>query len=364
MVLFDAGGSQDPEGGLLKYYWDFGDETTLEGMNPTKIYKRGGVYQVKLTVKDDSDLPNSSDTDQMVVRVAESPVADAGEDQTVYANTNVQLDGSESSDLDGVVNSFLWDFGDGTTGGGAMLTHTYTKPGTYRVLLTIVGDQIGDVDNTDKDEMIVTVVSAPEAKFTIPKVVALNADVQFDGSESSSEASEIVSWKWDFGDESSAEGAKATHAYNTPGKYSVILTVAADMEEERKSTSLRRFIIVNSEPIADAGKDQLVGVNQLTVLNASGSKDTDGAIVSYDWDFGDGQTGSGIEVHHRFKISGKYTVTLKIMDDTDVGNNSDTDTVLVTVNDAPTPVIDVADWADAGAEVQFSGETQLIWTEA
>ncbi|MFC1715606.1 PKD domain-containing protein [Candidatus Poribacteria bacterium] len=356
VVLFDGGGSTDPDGGLLKYYWDFGDGTTDENMNPTKIYKSGGVYQVTLTVKDDSALPFSSDVDQIVIRVAEAPVADAGPDQTVYANTAVQFDGSKSTDLDGVVNSFLWDFGDGSTGGGATPTHIYTEPGIYRVLLTIVGDQVDESDNTDKDEAVVTVVSAPEAKFSYSKVVAVNLPVQFDGSESSSEGTEIVSWEWDFGDDTSGEGEKISHTYKAPGRYPVKLTVKADLEGGIKSTSTRLFITVNNSPTAEAGKDQLVGVNQLTVLNGSGSKDPDGAIVSYDWNFGDGQTGSGIEVQHRYKTSGKYTVILKVTDNTDVENNSHTDTVTVTVNEAPNPVIDVADWVRAGQEVEFSGE--------
>lgn len=356
VVLFDAGGSADPDGGLLKYYWDFGDGTTAENMNPTKIYKRGGVYQVTLTVKDDSALPLSSDMDQMVVRVAESPVADAGPDQTVYANTIIEFDGSKSRDLDGVVNSFLWDFGDGSTGGGMTPTHIYTSPGIYRVLLTIVGDQVGESDNTDKDEVIITVVNAPEAKFSYPKVVAVNAPVQFDGSESSSEGSEIVSWEWDFGDDTTGEGEKVSHTYSVPDRYLVELTVKANLEGGLKSTSTRLFITVNNSPTAKAGEDQLVGVNQLTVLNGSGSKDPDGAIVSYSWDFGDGQTGSGIETHHRYKTSGKYTVSLTVIDNTEVENNSHTDTVLVNVNEAPNPVIDVADWVLAGHEVKFSGE--------
>ena len=356
VVLFDGSGSIDPDGGLLKYHWDFGDGTTAENMNPTKIYKRGGVYQIMLTVKDDSALPLSSDMDQIVVRVAESPVADAGPDQTVYANAAVQFDGSKSRDLDGVVNSFLWDFGDGSTGGGATPTYIYTSSGIYRVLLTIVGDQVGESDNTDKDEAIVTVISAPEAEFSYPKVVALSITVQFDASESSSEGSDIVSWEWDFGDETSGEGEKVSHTYSSPGKYAVKLTVKADLDGGPKATSTLRFITVNNAPTADAGEDQLVGVKQLTVFNGSGSKDTDGAIVSYNWDFGDGQTGSGIEIQHRHRTSGKYTVVLKVTDDTDVENSSHTDTVLVTVNEAPAPVIDVADWVRAGQEVKFSGE--------
>ncbi|MFH1943478.1 MAG: PKD domain-containing protein [bacterium] len=355
VVLFDGGGSIDPEGGLLKYYWDFGDGTVAEGLNPTKIYKDDGVYQVTLTVKDDSDLPCNSDVDQIVVYVAESPVADVGPDQTVCANTVVQFDGSKSRDFDGVVNNFSWDFGDGLTGGGATPTHVYTKPGVYRVLLTITGDQIGQCDNSDSDELICTVVDAPVAKFSYDRLVPVNTDVVFDASESSSEVGEIVGYEWDFGDGNTGTGERATHIFNTPGKYFVKLTVRTDSETECNAAHIQDYIIVNGTPTADAGENQLAGMNQMVVFNGLGSKDLDGSVVAYAWDFGDGNTASGVEVRHQYRTSGQFAVTLKVMDNSDLENNWDVDTVTVSVNAAPIPVIECVDWACVGRTVAFNG---------
>ena len=74
VVLFDASRSVDPEGGLMKYHWDFGDGTAAEGINPTKIYPQGGVYPVILTVTDDSGLEQGSvGVDQILATVTESP---------------------------------------------------------------------------------------------------------------------------------------------------------------------------------------------------------------------------------------------------------------------------------------------------
>ena len=57
VVVFDGSRSHDPEGGLLRYHWDFGDGTGSDIVNPTKTYERGGSYPVTLTVEDDFGLP-------------------------------------------------------------------------------------------------------------------------------------------------------------------------------------------------------------------------------------------------------------------------------------------------------------------
>jgi len=87
-----------------------------------------------------------------------APVANAGPDQTAKAGTPVAFDASKSTDNVGIV-SYEWDLGDGTNGTGVTTTHTYTKPGTYIVTLT-VRDKAG---NSAKDMMTVTVqeVAAP-----------------------------------------------------------------------------------------------------------------------------------------------------------------------------------------------------------
>lgn len=355
LVLFDAAGSLDPEGGLMKYYWDFGDSTSAEGLNPVKTFNEGGAYQVTLTVIDDSGLPCNSDMDQMVVLVAESPVAEAGEDMTVCANAPVKFDGTKSRDFDGVVNNYSWDFGDGNAGGGATPTHVYLKPGSYRVLLTITGDQVGDCDNTDADELTVTVVSAPIAAFSAPKKVAKNLPASFDASVSSGEGSEIVVWRWDFGDGQTAEGESVTHSYDTFGTYFVSLTVETQSETGCNNNLIQDFIVVNEAPQAAAGDDLQTGLFETVVFNARHSFDADGSIVDYEWDFGDGNSASGIEAKHAYSESGSYSVILRVTDNTALSNNSDTDTMAVHVNATPIPAIQSVDRACVGDSLVFDG---------
>lgn len=353
IVLFDAGASSDPDGGALRYLWDFGEGSKVEGLNPAKIFKNGGIYNVTLTVEDSSGLTCNTDIDQMILQVAEAPVAEAGPDQTVCANTLVKFDGSGSRDFDGLVNAFSWDFGDGTSGGGRNPTHVYEMPGIYRTTLTITGDRIGNCNNTNSDEMTISVYAAPLASFTGPSMVPAGDSAIFDSSMSSAskhnaaptgdassvEAVKIISKTWDFGDGTTGEGDNVSHVYEKHGNYFVTLTVTTDSKNECNNSSVKKPVTVNASPVAEAGEDMEASLFYPVVFDGSGSKDPDGAITRYFWDFGDGNTGEGIQARHSYESFGKYTVKLTVTDNTNVANNKEFDTLAVRVNDPPKPVI-------------------------
>ncbi len=384
VVIFDGVGSLDPEGGVMKYHWDFGDGAIAEGVNPTKTYDKGGVWLVTLTVTDDSGLAGGdTDTDQITVTVIESPLADAGPDQAVCAGAIVQFDGTRSRDIDGLVNSYDWDFGDGTTGGGPTPMHVYAKADLYRVRLVITGDRMADCDNTEDDEMIVTVHAAPTPEFTCPVTAERGRPVSFGGRaargerrgesgerrKESGEGKVAITprpspltprpapraprprgkWVWGFGDWARDEGEKTEHIFEKAGDYVVTLTVTSDSETDCNRTSVQKRIRINAPPIAKAGDDRLVGVHQPVRFDGSASTDPDGVISSYQWNFGDGRTGTGVQTRHQYEKPGRYEVRLRVTDNTDLANNSDTDPLMVTVNHAPEPVITVLNCPETDA---------------
>jgi len=81
-------------------------------------------------------------------------------------------------------------------------------------------------------------------------------------------------------------------------------------------------------PIADAGDDKKVLVGETVQFDGSGSYDTDGIIVAYEWIFGDGTNGSGMIVNHIYDVADTYTATLAISDD---GGFKGTDTAEIIV---------------------------------
>ena len=338
--IFTGANSYDLEGGVLKYRWNFGDGTTSDLMNPIQTYQKGGDYQTSLTVTDDSGLECNIDTDRIVVQVADSPIAHAGPDQTVCAGIAVKFDGSKSWDSDGIVDNFEWDFGDGNFGSGSQQEHIYSKAGDYYAVLTITGSTVGQCDNVDTDELFVKVYDAPVASIESEDVIPVNTLALFDGSASSGKGANIVSWDWDFGNGETASGEKVDYAFPKSGKFLVTLTISTDAQNNCEVVSIQKNVTINEAPIADAGENRVVGVDEPVLFNAQRSVDLDGSILKYEWDFADGNQATGIQTRHRFRKSGTYPVRLTVTDNTDVANHAHTAIVDIIVNDPPVPVID------------------------
>lgn len=341
IVVLNGLKSIDPENGLLKYVWSINDSIKIEGSNAVYKFRKGGVYKIKLHVTDDSGLPCNIGEDEKIITVVEAPVANAGPDQTVCANNPVQFDGTGSSDVDGIVNSYEWDFGDGELGGGAKPIHIYTKPGIYKVTLTITGDLLGDCDNTDKDEMIVTVVDAPVALFNSSTLVPERIPITFDASDSKTSSGKILKYEWNFGDGNYAEGKIVNHTYNKYGNYKVSLKIQTDSKGECSTSSVSKQIIVNSKPVASANASKFAVVNQLIEFSGNKSTDFDGMITKYNWDLGDGSTREGVRINYAYSKNGKYRVVLKVEDNSKAENNFDYDTIYVMINAEPKAIFNL-----------------------
>nr|MBC8233529.1 PKD domain-containing protein [bacterium] len=145
----------------------------------------------------------------------------------------IDFDGSASTDEDGTIEPYNWDFGDGETAEGDKVTHTYAAAGEYTVTLTVTDDQ----DATGTAEIKVTITEAAVVENQPPVAVIaggvvitveMGASIDFDGSASTDADGTIASYNWDFGDGNVAEGDNATHTYAAAGEYTVTLTVTDD----------------------------------------------------------------------------------------------------------------------------------------
>ena len=139
---FDGSFSVDGNGDLLTYRWNFGDGTVGSGVRPVHTYAHGGVYTATLIVND-GEVDSAPSTAQVTV-TNHAPVANGGGPYSAVKGQPVTLNGGGSSDADNDTLTYRWDFGDGTTGGGATPAHVYAKNGRFTLRL-IVND--GDVDS-------------------------------------------------------------------------------------------------------------------------------------------------------------------------------------------------------------------------
>ena len=156
--------------------------------------------------------------------------------------------------------------------------------------------------------------AAPVAIFTltpesgdIPLVVSADASASSDGDGT------IARFEWDFGDGVAATGAQVTHEYTTSGAFVLRLTVT---DNDGASASTTRTVMTNAPPVAIVNIDQSVGPAPLAVnFDASASSDPDGTIDRYDWDFGDGESGSGATIQHSYTSQDRFIATLTVTDD-------------------------------------------------
>ena len=323
---FDGRGSTDPDGSIASYAWDFGDGTTGTGAQPAHTYAAPGTYQVKLTVTDDRSGTNTT-TAPVTIVPNQAPVAAF---TVSVENLKLSVDGGTSTDPDGTIAAYGWDFGDGTTGTGAAATHTFAIAGTFQVKLTVT-DNAGGTNTLTQP---VTVTNPPPNKAPTASFTATPTDlaVAVDGTASADPDGTIASYAWNFGDGTTGSGVTASRTYAAAGTYTVALTVTDDKGATAQTT---RTVTVTAPPPPNQVPEAAftaTPTNLNVAFDGSTSKDSDGSIAAYAWDFGDGSTGTGAKPAHTYDTAGSYQVKLTVTDN--AGATAAT-TAAVTVAAAP-----------------------------
>jgi large repetitive protein len=350
------------EQGMLQYEWTFDDSVKLSGSNIFRVFKKGGVYSVLLKITDDSGLPCNSAIDTKIIKVLDAPIAVAGNDIVACASKPITFDGSKSIAPGGVVTGYSWEFGDGESGAGVNPVHVYTKPGNYKVALTITGDIKGKCDNTSKDGLNVTITEAPIASFDSRDSIPGNYDCAFDASSSNTSDGKIISYDWSLGDGTLLSGKVIKHKFAKCGNYNVILNIRTDSKSECNSSSTTHLVTVNAAPVAVISAKKECLINELVCFDASKSFDEDGKIASYKWSFGDGTTQDGINVTHQFNRSGNYKVLLSVTDVTGLENSASKDSIFIAAKSFPIAKFSIPDTILKNEEITLDA-TGSIFSE-
>jgi PKD repeat protein len=339
-VEFDASSSHDPDGTILSYAWDFDDGTTASGRIVFHSYGSIGTYNVSLTVTDNDSLTDTAFEDVVVSASipGRPPVAVFTVSPSPAATEEpVTFDASGSSDPDGGIVSYEWDFGDSDGGEGNLTTHEYESPATYLIRLTVRDNQ--NLSANSMQTLVVTDRPRPVISHS-PTTIFIGTAVSFDATGSVDPDGTIEAWTWNFGDDSEDMGPQVTYLYLQKGSFTVTLTVQ-DNEGLTNSTS-RPIEVVNRAPRIESstpgGASVTVVAGADHTFNVSAT-DPDGDPLAYVWRIDDmAAGGNSPSLNFRESDPGTYVVDVTVSD----GDESVSREWTVTV---PQPVRALG-WAD------------------
>lgn len=307
---------------ITTWDWDFGDGNTSTVQNPSHVFAPGSTYIVQLTVTADSSGTTCTDVATNVVTVPDLP--------TVYITWDPEptcLGGPTSfyGTSGNPIVTWDWDFGDGQSSTIQNPVHLYALPGAYTVTLMVT-----DVNGcSDTATSTVNVGAIPDVDFTFsPDPTCLNGVTSFFGT--SSVASTVTSWTWNFGDGGVAFTKDAIHTYLSPGTYTASLTIE---DTNGCFNTVSYPVTVNPLPTANFLHDSPTCLtDSVNFINISTTPN--GYITRWEWDFGDGTSTTvnfpdDPNVSHLYSNPGTFQVTLTVTDSDSCTNTTFRDIIVV-----------------------------------
>lgn len=325
----------DPDGGEVDLRWEFGDGDFAEGAIVSHAYEAEGPYTVRLVATDDEGTTTEV---TFTVRVANLPpevtVVDPDPDSEFVVDREIPFE-VRAIDPDGGEVTVQWNFDDGTTATGPLVSHTFTEQGTYEVTVTVIGDEGAE---TVRSVPIRVLNRRPEVSLLAPDPGSehlVKTPVTFDARGRDPDGGD-VEFRWSFDDGTTEVGPRVTHSFSEAGTYTIVLDVT---DEEQSTTQTTITVqVTDLDPTAEITlptRDETYLVGREVEFEAQGS-DPDGGDVEYRWDFDDGSTAFGPSATHTFGERGTYDVTLTITDD-----EGSTSEARLTVEVRPPGVVDI-----------------------
>ena len=350
LVNLNGSNSTDPDDGIASYSWVqiSGPQVTLSDPNRQQstftapdVGAGGDSLTFELTVADHNRLQSTQSTDLCVVNVTwlnEPPQANAGLDQTVNGGTDVTLDGSYSLDIDDGIACYSWNQISGpavTLSDPASSQPTFTAPNVEQdgasLNFNLTVTDAGGMQSTDSCIVNISWQNQPPTAVVAPDYTESieGTLVTLDGAASKDPDDGIASYLWTQveGDPASiSDPTSAVMTFTAPktdqhGKNLKFKLTVKDFGGLQgtadSSVYVRQSELPNNQPTVAFNVD----ISKKVALFANKSYDTDGTIVSWFWNFGDGKTGTEQNPKHRYIKFRNYSVTLMVTDDKGESNS-------------------------------------------
>jgi len=305
-VWFDASGSSDPDGSVVKYEWDWESNGSYDASSKDPaighMFTTPGAHKVTLQVTDDK---GGTATVSKTLTVGEKQPPTAQFTYTPASPTvlDTMYFTDSSSDANGEIKKWLWFFGDGTTSTEENPSHKYTQKKTFTVTLTVTDDD-GLTDTATKQLTVINL--DPSATFTFtPSQPHVQQPVSFDASSSTDKDGTITVYAWDFGDGSVATGKTTSHTFIKEGTYTVVLTVTDN--DGATATQEDKITVVKLPPGPPKFNDEwglVVGIANYEDASITDLKFTENDAQAF-YNFLVDRNGSGFPKDHVRLLLGK-----------------------------------------------------------
>jgi len=341
LVNLNGSNSTDPDDGIASYHWvQIGEPSVIlsdpNGQSATftapDVGTAGACFSFELTVTDHNGLER---TDSCIVNVTwlnETPVADAGPDQTVDGGVVVRLDGTSSIDIDDGIASYLWTqigVPKVTLSNPASSQPTFTAPNVEQdgasLNFNLTVTDAGGMQKTDSCIVNVSWQNEPPIAVVAPDYIEPieGTLVALDGSASMDPDDGIASHLWTQveGDPVSlSDPTSAVTTFTAPktdqhGKNLKFKLTVKDFGGLQGTADSAIYVRQNELPNYPPSAGFNVVISRKTASFTDNSSDADGTIVSWFWDFGDGKTSTERNPKHRYVKFRNYSVTLTVTDD-------------------------------------------------
>lgn len=282
-------------GSITNWQWDFGDGTPFSTQqNPNHVYESAGNFAVKLSVTNTAGCTSSNQVPANVV-TNQGVTIDFSADKNYSCSAPATINFTATTSSVQTI-TYQWSFGDGTTGSGKTISHTYNKTGLYTVVLTAAVNGGGCQSTVSKKDLIN--IGNFTSSFTIPHGCA-NVPLSFKNTTNPIP----LSATWTFSDGTVINGINASHAFNAAGTYQVKLV----NNFNGCSDSITQTINTFPSPKADFQADsQFYCGSPAAVLFQNLSQ----GAVSWKWNFGDNDTSSQQQPIHTYVSGGYYDISL------------------------------------------------------
>jgi PKD repeat protein len=291
--------TNNSQGNITDYFWDFGDGNYSYSANPTHTYAEAGIYDVYLGVYDSVNYCYDDVIKVVSISVEGSVTCNASYSYFIEGTSVVFTNKSSNN-----ITDYFWDFGDGSYSYAENPTHNYDYSDFYEVTLGVYDSASGCVDDVTK--FIVVVDSNTVSCNANYSYIVNDKKVSFTNNSQGN----ITDYFWDFGDGNYSYAENPVHTYAYSDFYEVWLSVY-DEESGCFDEYFEYVVVIDStEATCNADFSKVVTGKKVSFTNKSS-----GNITDYFWDFGDGSYSSLKGPSHTYTDPGYYEVSLSVYDE-------------------------------------------------